>query len=204
MKKIGILDYEVGNLKSIINAMDYCGFNYVISSNSKDFSSCDRMIIPGVGAFGMGMSNMKRLGLPHFLQASFKSQIPMLGICLGYQLFCASSSEFGHCDGLEIIPTVVRKLNAPIVPHVGWSKLNDVSSEMKNTIYKGIDHLSFYFVHTFAVAETEPLKKVATTTQYYEDQFLSSVKLGNFFGVQFHPEKSSEQGLTLLKNFYDY
>lgn len=204
MKKIGILNYELGNLKSIKNAMDYCGFSYVISSDVKELQSCERLIVPGVGAFGTGMQNLKKLGLDALLIESFEAEKPMLGICLGYQLMCTSSAEFGHTDGLSVVPSVVRKIEAPILPHIGWSSLDTVSDELKKSLYKEVDTLRFYFVHTYAVDLSGQVTEHCSVTQYYNDKFASSVKVKNAFGVQFHPEKSSEQGLAVLKNFYNY
>ena len=109
MSKLGILNYEVGNLKSIKNAMDYCGFNYVISSDVKELQACERLIIPGVGAFGTGIQNLKKHGLDHLLAESFKLEKPMLGICLGYQLMCHSSTEFGMNEGLNFIPAEIGR-----------------------------------------------------------------------------------------------
>lgn len=204
MKKIGILNYEVGNLKSIKNAMDYCGFSYVISSEAQELKQCDRLIIPGVGAFGTGMQNLKKLKLDSFLKESFQAEQPMLGICLGYQLMCLSSTEFGHTEGLSFFSSEVRQLKAPIVPHVGWSSLLDMSDELRGSLYNGIESLRFYFVHTFSVDISSSVKEHCSVTGYYGDRFASSIQIGNTFGVQFHPEKSSEQGLLVLKNFYNY
>lgn len=202
--KIGILNYEVGNLKSIKNAMDYCGFSYVISSDVKELVSCDRLIVPGVGAFGTGMQNLKKLGLDALLVESFKNEKPMLGICLGYQLMCMSSTEFGLTEGMSLVPAAVRKIEAPILPHIGWSSLDQISDDLKQSLYANIETLRFYFVHTFAVDISGQIAEHCSITQYYDDKFASSVKVKNAFGVQFHPEKSSVQGLTVLKNFYNY
>lgn len=203
MKKIGIVNYEVGNLKSIQNAMDYLGFSSVTSSDPKELQKCDRLIVPGVGAFGAGMENLKRLRLDDLLVKWVSDDQPLLGICLGYQLMCKSSSEFGEHSGLDIVPSIVRKIEAPILPHVGWSKIQIQSNELKNTLYSGIDKMVFYFVHSYAVSVSQEIKDICSTTQYTQDVFASSVKYKNAFGVQFHPEKSSEQGLAVLKNFYN-
>jgi glutamine amidotransferase len=204
MKKIGILDYQVGNLKSIRNAMDYCGLHHIISSDVRELGTCDRLMIPGVGAFGTGIENLHKLGLTDFLKKQGTAEVPILGICLGFQLMCRSSTEFGFHEGLGFFPTSVKQLEAPILPNVGWSSLDPMSASLSTSLYQGILNKRFYFVHTFAVEINEEVKSDCTVTSYYDAKFASSLRRKNLFGVQFHPEKSSEQGLQLLKNFYEY
>ncbi len=204
MKKIGILNYEVGNLKSIRNAMDYCGFNYVVSSEVNELAGCDRIVVPGVGAFSAGIQNLRRLGLDKFLLECFQKEVPMMGICLGYQLMCKSSTEFGFNEGLGIFSAEVKKIEAPILPHVGWSSLDVVEKSLADSLYKGIEKNRYYFVHTYAVELTAEIKSDSSITCYYDAKFASSARNKNAFGVQYHPEKSSEQGLQVLRNFYNF
>jgi glutamine amidotransferase len=202
-KLLTIIDYGLGNLRSVAKALEFLGVKAKVSSSAEDIRSCGGLILPGVGAFGDGMRNLRRLGLSEVLtEEVLDEKKPILGICLGMQLFAETGFEGGVHEGLGWIHADVRKLDVKAglkLPHVGW---NDVSVVDGGPLFAGVgDKPAFYFVHSYHVACNPEL--VSSTCEYGE-VFAASLQSGDIFGVQFHPEKSQRDGLSVLKNFADY
>ncbi len=197
---IVVVDYGMGNLRSVEKALEKVGADVVISRDSEQIRTADHLVLPGVGAFPECMKNLTGLKLVQPIREFIGSGKPFLGICLGLQLLFDESDEFGLHEGLGIIPGRVtafdRGMNLKI-PHMGWNSIN----VRKNVpIFADVDNESFvYFVHSYYVIPTH-IEDAATTTNYGID-FVSSVARDNIFAVQFHPEKSQDIGLKILKNF---
>ncbi len=192
----------MGNIHSIGRKMKLLGFSFIISSKAEDILSADRIILPGVGHFGKAMRNLKELNLIESLnEAVLVKKTPVLGICLGMQLMARSSKE-GNTQGLgwfdaEVIPFTVSDTFKYKVPHTGW---NSIQKQKESSINGGIsDEEFFYFVHSFHFMCSE--KSAILHTTIYDYEFVSAVEKENIIGVQYHPEKSHEAGLTLLRNF---
>lgn len=202
MKKIGIIDYGMGNLHSVENALKYVGLETFISSDKSELSGADGLILPGVGAFPDAIELLTRLSFPEFIRKESEKK-PVLGICLGMQLLFEKSYEFKESDGLSFIKGNVVKLKAGQtdktykIPHIGYNGIKKINT---CPLLDGIDDgTCFYFVHSY-MGECADRKQLVATTDYGEE-VTAIVADGNVFGTQFHPEKSGEAGLTLLKNF---
>ena len=201
--KISIIDYGMGNLQSVRNALTQIGYQSEISSHPDSFLQSDALILPGVGAFGEAMGNLRKLQIIEPLRnAVINNQKPILGICLGMQLLAESSEEQGEHEGLSLIPGVVRKiptLPSTRLPHIGW---NELSILQKFPLFNEIQEESaFYFVHSYQFLCDS--QYIAATTDY-EGTITAAVQSGNIFGTQFHPERSQSKGLHLLRNFVEY
>jgi len=198
---IVIIDYNMGNLRSVQKAFEKIGSTVVITNNHKDIQCADKIVLPGVGAFKDGMKHLKELGLIELLNEEIiVKKKPFLGVCLGMQLIAKESQENGKTEGLSWINAKVVKFNFKEkklkIPHVGW---NEVCYKNKNILFNGISEKSdFYFVHSYYFSTEENV--VISTTDYGSD-FVSSIQKDNIFAVQFHPEKSQRVGLKLLENF---
>ncbi len=197
---IVIIDYGMGNLRSVSKAFEALKIEHIISSDPMSLQQADKILLPGVGAFGDGMQNLKKLGFEEALtQEVIHKKKPLLGICLGMQLLAKTSEEMGQHRGLgfvnaDIIGFQTQELK---VPHVGW---NNVRYTQEGSLFKDIpDNSDFYFVHSFHMVSED--KGLATGVSDYGYEFISSVEQGNIFGCQFHPEKSQKHGLDILKNF---
>lgn len=194
---IAIVDYGMGNLKSVTNAFKRLGADVVITRDKREIESSSAIVLPGVGAFGKCIENLKKLGLFHFIKTLIMNDRRYLGICLGMQTLFESSEEAPGVEGMGVIKGTVPKFKGNIkVPHMGWNSIEI----MKNTeIFDGIKNWeNFYFVHSYYCQPEEDV--IATKTRYGMD-FASSVQKGNIFACQFHPEKSQKVGLSLLQNF---
>lgn len=206
MTKIGILDYGVGNVKSISNAISKVGRAPILTNDQDILTACDGLIIPGVGAFSHGMEKLKSANLVKFISCYAESSKPILGICLGMQILFSNSEEFGVSAGLNLIPGSVKKLHSPLpvkskLPNVGWRNIDKTNQSWDNTILEGIEKDDeLYFVHSFAVLFNDQNSALSTTT-YDGIKFCSTVMLNNIYGCQFHPEKSSTTGLKIINNF---
>ncbi|MEQ8322469.1 MAG: imidazole glycerol phosphate synthase subunit HisH [Rhodospirillales bacterium] len=200
---IGIIDYGLGNLRSVLGAVEKLGHQAAISADPATLALADKLILPGVGAFGDGMRNLAERGLIEPLSKQVReSKIPILGICLGFQLLSQGSEEFGAHAGLGWIPGQVRKIrpdDATLrVPHVGW---NDFDITGDCILFDDVpDPALFYFVHSYHL-ETDPDITVGTCT--YGTPMCAAIQSGNVFGTQFHPEKSQRHGLKVLQNFLE-
>ena len=198
--KVAIVDYGMGNIKSIKSALKYLNVEEIVLSNKfNDIKSADKLILPGVGSFSKAMKNIKQLNLDKILyQAVVKERKPILGICLGMQLMSQSSEEGGFSDGLKFIDSNVKKFNLKNlkVPHVGF---NQVEFHKDYKLYKGLDNLSdFYFTHSYQMQSDQNINQSLCE---YGDKFIVSYEVENITGVQFHPELSQTNGLKLLENF---
>lgn len=196
-----IVDYGMGNLDSVARAVEECGGNPVVTGDPGELSSAAHIILPGVGSFSDGMSELRGRGLDTVLAAEAGKRIPLLGICLGMQLLATTGHEGGETPGLGLIPGEVARLQATgtgtRIPHVGW---NEVRPTRPCPLFEGIaPGKDFYFVHSFHFQCREPDDEAARTP--YCGGFTSCVQRGSVFGVQFHPEKSQKPGLALLANF---
>ncbi len=198
--RVLVIDYGMGNLRSVSKALEHVGFTEVIVSSDKDMIfRVDALVLPGVGAFKDAMENLKRLNLITPLMDYIEGGKPFLGICLGLQLLFERSYEFGESEGLGILEGEVSLLpNGVKIPHIGW---NQVWLNQKEGMFEGVnDGDFFYFVHSYRVVPTR--EDVIASTTDYGDYFVSSVQYQNIWAVQFHPEKSQVLGLKLLENFY--
>ncbi|MDI6716999.1 MAG: imidazole glycerol phosphate synthase subunit HisH [Actinomycetota bacterium] len=195
---IAIIDYGMGNLRSVEKAFEKLGFDVAISSDPMFIDRADGIILPGVGAFADCMSNLISAGLEKAVYDGIESGKPFLGICLGLQLLFQESEEDGIHKGLGIFKGRVRRLpKGRKIPHMGWNQIKYVN---KSPIFNGVPEGShFYFVHSYYVDPVE--KDVISTVTDYGLEFTSSVWSGNIFAVQFHPEKSGDIGLKVLENF---
>lgn len=201
MASVGIIDYGLGNLRSVAGAVERLGHAAQVTADPEALAAADRLILPGVGAFGDGMRNLRQRGLVEPLTEMVEGGKPILGICLGFQLIARESDEFGAHDGLGWIPARVRRL-APAderlrVPHVGW---NDLERTADCALYADLpqDPL-FYYVHSYQLVPDDDGFVVGRCD--YGGPFVAAVARDNVYGVQFHPEKSQQHGLTLLGNF---
>jgi glutamine amidotransferase len=205
--RVGVIDYGVGNLRSVANAVLEIGAEPCISSDAAELSGCQRLILPGVGAFGEGMRALRATGLDHLVRDAAGSGTPLLGICLGMQMLVESSTEFGEWDGLAILPGQVEKLEDPQaqgtqrLPNVGWLPLSrPAGSNSLDELFAGIEEdARFYFIHSFAVAGNSA--SAVATAHYGSREFAAVIARENVIGTQFHPEKSGPAGLRLLRNF---
>lgn len=195
---IAIIDYGMGNLRSVEKAFEKLGFEVAISSDSDFIGSADGVILPGVGAFADCMANLTSAGLDKIVIESIRADKPFLGICLGLQLLFEESEEDGLHEGLGIYKGRVKRLpEGQKIPHMGWNQLRYTN---KAPIFNGVPEGSnFYFVHSYFVDPTD--KDIIATTTSYGLDFTSSIWLKNAFAVQFHPEKSGDVGLKVLDNF---
>lgn len=200
---IVIIDYGMGNLRSILNKLERIRVETIISSRVEDIQKADKLILPGVGAFGNGMNNLKSYGLLNIISKKvLQEKTPILGICLGMQLFCRKSEE-GNVDGLGWIDTDTIKFNFSDIkeklriPHMGWNK---VKIKKKVDIVENLsDESKFYFVHSYHVSQDAHDITVASANYGYE--FPAIIQSENIWGTQFHPEKSHHDGIQILKNF---
>ncbi|MFA5881961.1 MAG: imidazole glycerol phosphate synthase subunit HisH [Eubacteriales bacterium] len=195
---IAVIDYGMGNLRSVQKGFEKVGFAAEITADPNTVRKADKVVLPGVGAFGDAMTNLRDAGMIEVIRETVKAGKPFLGICLGLQLMFDTSEEGGFHQGLGIFPGRVRLLPPGLkVPHMGW---NQIEIQKADPILKGIPEGSaFYFVHSFYVDPADP--KVTTTLTEYGIRFTSIASSENVFGIQFHPEKSSSLGLHILKNF---
>ena len=204
--KIVIVDYGIGNVKSIINAFENQGERIFLSRDRDIILGADGIILPGVGAFSHGMNNLNKYGLVTILKDYVKTGKPLLGICLGMQMLLEESEEFGNTKGIGLIKGKVIKFpleqtNKVKLPHISWNEIQPKKINWKNTILDNIDENSdMYFVHTF-IAEPDNENEILSVTKYHNQVFCSSIKKENIYGCQFHPEKSSKKGLSIIKNF---
>lgn len=208
MFDIVIVDYDCGNLFSIIRALERFKVNISVTQDTKVIINADRLILPGVGSFKEGMMNLKKRNLIEPIITFAKTGKPLLGICLGMQLLVDSSEEFGFHEGLGLISgaTVqLRPINKAKIPHVGWNSLlipeHQSLADWKNSLLREfVPGQDVYFVHSFVVVPKFK-KDCITVTHYGQVEFASVIKKDNVTGCQFHPEKSGKNGIKMIKNF---
>ena len=199
-KMIAIIDYDAGNLKSVEKALVSLGEETIITRNFAEILSADKVILPGVGAFGDAMAQLKKYELDKVVHEVAEKETPLLGICLGLQLMFESSEETPGVEGLHLLDGHIHRIpdaEGIKIPHIGWNSL-DFPKESK--LFKGISEQAYvYFVHSYYLKAAD-LGIVAATTEY-STHIHAAVESGNIFACQFHPEKSSAVGLQILKNF---
>ena len=199
---ISILDYDAGNIKSVEKALNFLGEDAVITRDSKVIEKSDRVILPGVGSFGDAMNKLRSYELDKVIYDYVQSGRPFLGICLGLQLLFEESEETVGAKGLGLLQGSIRKIPSDgglKVPQIGW---NDISINPKSRLFKGIEGNPYvYFVHSYYLTCADREDVAATTN--YGVEIHAAVEHGNIFACQFHPEKSSDVGLKILKNFIE-
>lgn len=201
--KAGIVDYGLGNLRSVAGAIERLGWTPVVSDHAGELARCDKLLLPGVGAFGDGMRNLRERGLVEQLTALvLEERKPVLGLCLGAQLLVSESEEFGTHEGLGWIEGSVRRLDPGDglrVPHVGWNELRQTG---ESVLFADVaDGALFYYVHSFVIEPAD--RSVVKGETDYGRPLTAVLERNNVYGTQFHPEKSQLDGLTLLGNFLE-
>ncbi len=194
--KIAVIDYEMGNLKSVTNALSFLGAKPIIVKKPSRLRG-DKIIVPGVGAFGKASQNLRPFSSK--IEESLESNIPLLGICLGLQIFLEESDESPTEKGLALIKGKVRKIETNLrLPHIGW---NSLEIKKKNCpLFKGVEEGYVYFIHSY---EAVPEEDVVAATTEHGRQICASIWKNNVYGTQFHPEKSGKLGLEILRNFLE-
>ncbi len=198
MRRVVIIDYGVGNLRSVKKAFGAAGCDAVVSSDREVIKDAERLVLPGVGAFATCMNELSKRGFDELVWQRAKEGTPLLGVCVGMQMLFEESTEFGHTRGLGLLSGRVRDFQVDLpVPHVGW---NLVQHKQSHFLFEGIqDRSFFYFVHSFFCEPTDARVVIGETE--YGAAFASIVAHENICGAQFHPEKSQRDGLRLLYNF---
>lgn len=196
-----ILDYGAGNLRSVQNALDYLGATAKITDDARDVERADKIILPGVGAFGQGIQALRAKAFDRAIGEHVAKQKPFLGVCLGMQLLLSQSEEMGLHRGLNLISGTVQRFDArrDKVPQIGWNRLCFIRRE--SLLFKRIDEgTHFYFVHSYYCKTDD--ESVASARAYYAgERFVAAIEKNGIFAVQFHPEKSGKMGLRILENF---
>ncbi|MCL4511497.1 MAG: imidazole glycerol phosphate synthase subunit HisH [Bacteroidetes bacterium] len=195
--KVAVVDYRTSNLLSIVKALQKVGAEVELTQSAEQIEKADKLVLPGVGAFGAAMRNIESLGIKEALINFGRSGKPLIGICLGMQLLFNVSFEQGVYNGLALVPGEVVAFNSSVkVPHMGW---NQVEFQKKSRLFDGLQDKRYaYFVHSYYVRADDDC--IAGMTDYGV-KFPAVVEQGNIFGIQFHPEKSQSFGLKILENF---
>ena len=199
MPEVVVIDYGMGNLRSIANALRAVGADVEVSSDPDTVASAERLVLPGVGAFGRAMQEIDDRQLMEPIVESIRSGQPLLGICVGYQVLFEGSTEQGRHRGIGLFSGCVERFDdeSLIVPHMGWNRIEILR---EHSLFDGVPSGSFvYFVHSYRPVDV-PSEQALTTTPY-EDDFVSAIARDNVVGCQFHPEKSGTVGLRILENF---
>lgn len=206
-KFIAVIDYGLGNLRSVAKALEAVGAQVKVTAGAKDIDSAAAIVLPGVGAFKSAMENLERLDILPALLKVVKQGRPFLGICLGLQVLFSESEEHGRHKGLGLLEGKVKKFPAGVkIPHMGWNSVEVTSHKSQVTsinaqLFRDVPQGSyFYFVHSYYVQPQDKTLIAATTV--YGREFTSAIHKDNIWGLQFHPEKSAELGLKILENFY--
>ncbi len=193
---IGIIDYGMGNLRSVEKAFQFLGFDAQISDDIKFLEKADKIVLPGVGAFADAIATIRNKEFDKVIKESVGSKKPFLGICLGMQMIFDVSVENGEYEGLGLIPGVIKRLpNNVKIPHIGWNNLKIYKEE---PLFSGLENPYVYFVHSYYLETEAP---VVSATTFYGKEIQVAVQKDNIFATQFHPEKSGDVGLRILKNF---
>lgn len=201
---IAVIDYGVGNLFSVEKALAALGADVRVTSDEDAIRAADKIVLPGVGAFGDCMKNLEASGLIPVLMESVEAGKPLLGICVGLQILFDGSEESPGVRGLGLIPGMVKKIQAPglKVPHMGWNSLTIRKPRQETDLFKGLGEKPYvYFVHSYHAVPEDA--SVITSVTEYGEQLTASVAKGNIQATQFHPEKSGDVGLHILKNFIE-
>lgn len=202
MKSVTIINYGMGNLKSVRNAFEVLGASVEVVDSPREMNHVNRIVLPGVGAFGDAMHNLRTMGWVDALEKEVRQkQKPFLGLCLGIQVLATTGTEHGHFEGLNWIPGTVKRIKPADptlrIPHIGW---NDVEIVRDDGLYQGLGKKqAFYFVHSYVICPEDPT--VITGLCEYGTRFCASLQFQNIMATQYHPEKSHKTGLAMLKNF---
>lgn len=207
IKKVVIIDYQLGNLFSVKQACDTVGMDAKLSSSKEDILNADALVLPGVGAFMEAMNNLQSLDLIEAIKNKVNNGTPIFGICLGLQLLFSKSEEFGSGSGLDLIPGIIKKFPDHIkdrkikVPHITWNQVYKFNNYWQKTALKELKDFEFmYFIHSYYVKPDND-SCILTNTNYDGIEFCSSVIKDNIFATQFHPEKSADKGISIYKNW---
>ncbi len=194
---IAILDYGSGNLRSALRAFERAGRDVVLTSDYSVALEAEGLVVPGVGAFGACMQGLASVKGDALVRERVALVRPTIGICVGMQILFAHGVEYGNHEGVGIWPSTVEKLSAPVLPHMGWNTV-DVASG--SNLFKGVEGESFYFVHSYGVTEKVESTALQSWTDY-DTRFIAAIEDGAISATQFHPEKSGDAGLHLIKNW---
>jgi glutamine amidotransferase len=203
-KRVVVLDYGIGNVHSALKALEYAGAEVSLTAEPKEVQDADGLVVPGVGAFAAVMEALNKVKAPELIDRRLAGGKPVFGICVGLQVMFEKGLEHElETEGLGQWPGVVAKLDSPKLPHMGW---NDVASAKSSKLFAGIENELFYFVHSYAAKEFSlqvdpPFIPPAVSFAEYGEKFIAAVENGPLTGVQFHPEKSGEAGIALLRNW---
>jgi glutamine amidotransferase len=203
-KRVVVLDYGIGNIHSAVKALEYAGAKVELTAAPIKVQDADGLVVPGVGAFAAVMEALNKVKAPELIDKRLAGGKPVLGICVGLQVMFEKGLEHDQeTDGLGQWPGVVAKLASPKLPHMGW---NNVSVATGSKIFAGVENELFYFVHSYAAKEFSlqvdlPFIAPAVSFAEYGEKFVAAVENGPLTGVQFHPEKSGEAGISLLRNW---
>jgi len=193
-----VLDYGSGNVRSAVRALERAGAEVELTADPDKVAAAAGLVVPGVGAFAHVMEALHAVGAPRLIERRLAGGRPVLGICVGHQVMFESSVEHGtQAEGLGQWPGLVERLDAPVVPHMGWS---EVEPPAESALFAGIAHERFYFVHSYA-ARTAPDYVRTTWTSHGDTRFVAAVENGPLSATQFHPEKSGDAGAQLLRNW---
>lgn len=197
MNTVAVLDYGAGNVRSAVRAAAAAGAEVVLTADHDVIDDADGLLVPGVGAYSAVMSGLERVGGVELIRSWHEAQRPLLGICVGLQVFFARGEEHGEkTEGIGLWPGTVTALEAPVVPHMGWS---EVSPPQGSRMFNGIREERFYFVHSYAAIAAPAHASV--TTAFHGSSFVAAVEDGTTWATQFHPEKSAEAGARVLRNW---
>ena len=194
---IAILDYGSGNLRSALRAFERAGREVVLTSDYSEALEAEGLVVPGVGAFGACMQGLESINGGALVRERVALARPTIGICVGMQILFAHGVEHGQHEGVGIWPSTVEKLNAPVLPHMGW---NTVEIASGSNLFNGVEGESFYFVHSYGVTQKVESTALQSWTDY-DGRFLAAIEDGVMSATQFHPEKSGAAGLHLIKNW---
>ena len=194
---IAILDYGSGNLRSALRAFERAGKDVVLTSDYSVALEAEGLVVPGVGAFGACMQGLASVKGDALVRERVALARPTIGICVGMQILFAHGVEHGNHDGVGIWPSTVEKLDAPVLPHMGW---NTVEVASGSNLFRGVEGESFYFVHSYGVTQKMESNALKSWTDY-DTRFLAAIEDGVISATQFHPEKSGDAGLHLIKNW---
>ena len=206
MKKISIIDMGINNMRSVVGAINYLGFKTIVTKEEDKIMNSAALILPGVGSYPQGIKNLKKNKLDIIIKKFFKSNKPILAICLGFQMLFSSSEEFGNTKGLNIIAGKVRSLKSlkvkKIIPNLGWN-ITRYKKKKSNILFNNFNSLpALYYIHSYYV-DTFNKNFDTSDISFGNKKITTSIQYRNLYGVQFHPEKSGKNGISIIKNFLD-
>lgn len=201
---IAVVDYGIGNLASLANALDHLGADVISTAQSQELLDADGVVVPGTGAFGASKQAMEQRSIPRWIGQRIAGGRPVLAVCVGHQFMFDTSKEFGEHEGMGEWPGIVEKLPTKAIPHNGWSPVHAAEG---STLFSGLEDEHFYFSHSYAVLEwdfdqgNQSMVPPQVSWAHHGEDFIAAVENGPLTGLQFHPELSGRAGLALLKNW---